>query len=219
MRHAMVCRSGLWVVLIIGTASLGMAYEAVQPGPSGETPSAQAARFGEDPRDVIRVVSDAGRRRVWVLRAPNHVRVYDAASARLEREITLPFWFAVEVRFRGMPCPPALALDTRGSAYVSSNAQTKLWRIDGGTLALTEHDLVMRGAEHRDLGFGALAFTRKGTLYGATADGATLWRIDLVRNAAHRVGAYAASDPRCALDGEYVERMEQRRKAPSPPAG
>jgi hypothetical protein len=70
-------------------SSCGVADNAAQARPPGDTPSSDATRFGEDPGEVVRVTKDVRRQRVCVLRTPNQVRVYDASSARLEREVML----------------------------------------------------------------------------------------------------------------------------------
>lgn len=219
MRRMTSVRSFLLVLIPFSLASCGAAEQVARVPPPGEVPPAYAERFGMSPRDVVRVVHDAGRGRIWVLRAPNHVSVHDAAGGRLLREIALPHWFAVEAIISGVLCRPTLLIDERGSAYVASNVQTKLWRIDGASFALAEHELTLRGREQWDLGFGALGFTRGGALYALSADGATLWNLDLVANAGYLLESYGASPQRCELHGDYLDRFERRRLVRMPPAG
>jgi len=73
--------------------------------------------YAMDERDSLRIRTDASRSRHWVL-GLDHVRVYDTASKKLIRQITLPNWSVA--RFI---CEPDIALDKSGSAFVSSNVE------------------------------------------------------------------------------------------------
>ena len=128
-------------------------------------------------RDVLRIREDVPRNRLWVLTA-NEVRVYNTAAAgkRLIRTITLPSWSVVGLRH---VCMPDMALDRTGSAFISSNGQARLLRIDGDRFDLKDYAINFRDREGLDIGFGALTFAADGTLYARTTPGGLLWEIDI----------------------------------------
>jgi hypothetical protein len=132
-------------------------------------------------RAALRVRRDEARNRLWML-TPEGVRVYHAATKQLVRAIELPGWSTARIA-----CHPDLALDGRGSAIVSSNAQPTLWRIDGGDFTVTLQDIRLHEREQWDVGFGALAYATDGTLLASTHEGGTLWRVDLEKSSAHIV--------------------------------
>jgi hypothetical protein len=134
--------------------------------------------------DVLRVREDPVRNRLWVL-ALNEVRVYNTAvtGKRLIRTIALPAWSVLG--FRNV-CMPDLILDRSGSAFIASNAQARLMRIDGDRFALEDYAISFREREGMDLGFGALAFTADGTLFGRTTPGGMLWKIDVAHASASK---------------------------------
>jgi hypothetical protein len=137
---------------------------------------------GTDDHGALRVRTDAQRNRLWVLTL-GELRVYDTAQMRkrLIRTITLPNWSVVGLRH---VCMPDLVLDQAGSAFISSNVQAKLWRIDADSFDLKEHEIRFEGKEWWDIGFGALAFAADGTLLGRTTPGGWLWKIDIAKASA-----------------------------------
>lgn len=161
---------------------------------AGESPAAgqdngsdfRIGTYRASERTALRVRRDDARGRQWVL-APDGVRVYDAATKQLIREIELPGWSNARIA-----CDPDLALDSRGSAIVSSNAQPTLWRIDGGDFTVSTREIRLQDREQWDVGFGALAYATDGTLLGSTHEGGTLWRVDLEDGSARIVLAQGA---------------------------
>jgi hypothetical protein len=134
---------------------------------------AQLAPYGIGEREVLRVRTDLVRGRLWVLGLDN-VYVYEFATRRLVRKISLANWFVS--RF---DCKPDLALDHSGSAWISSNAQSRLWRIDASDFTVSDREIRLRERDHWDVGFGALAFGADGALFALTATaGGSLWKID-----------------------------------------
>jgi hypothetical protein len=131
----------------------------------------EAHGIGE--RDALRLKADTARNRLWVLGLDN-VRVYDTASKRLIRKISLPNWSTAH-----LVCPPDMALDPSGPALVSSNAQPRLARIDASSFELTEYEIRLHEREQWDTGFGALVFGKDGALFAATSSTGSLWKIDL----------------------------------------
>jgi hypothetical protein len=133
-------------------------------------------------QDVLRVREDIVRNRLWVLTL-NEVRIYNTASTgkRLIRTVALPAWSVVG--FRNV-CTPDLVLDRSGSAFIGSNGQARLMRIDGDRFALQDYAISFGEREGMDLGFGALAFSADGTLFARTTPGGTLWKIDVARASA-----------------------------------
>ena len=113
----------------------------------------------------------------------SEVRVYNTAATgkRLIRTIALPNWSVVG--FRNV-CMPDLVLDRSGSAFIASNGQARLMRIDADRFALKDYAISFRERDGMDIGFGALAFAADGTLFARTTPGGVLWKIDLARSSA-----------------------------------
>jgi hypothetical protein len=143
--------------------------------------------------DALRVRLDPDRNRLWVL-GVDRVELYDAAGEKLVRRIPLPDRFVADV-----VCTPDLALDRSGGVLISDNIQPRLWRIDSGDFALTEHPLRLVGKEHWDIGFGALLFASKDRLLGVTASGGALWSIDIGSGTARQVELDALVPDACPL--------------------
>ena len=133
-------------------------------------------------QDVLRVREDLVRNRLWVLTS-SEVRVYNTAATgkRLIRTIALPNWSVVG--FRNV-CMPDLVLDRSGSAFIASNGQARLMRIDADRFELKDYAISFRERDGMDIGFGALAFAADGALFARTTPGGMLWKIDLARSSA-----------------------------------
>ena len=128
--------------------------------------------------DTLRVTTDTARSRVWVL-GLDGVRVYDAVTKKLTRQIALPSWSVAPTPYA---CLPDLALDRSGSAFISSNATPVIWRIDADSFEVKQHEIRLHGREQWDIGFGALAFTADGVLYALTSsESSSLWKIDFAK--------------------------------------
>ena len=177
---------------------------------AGEGPAGPAygsdfrnASYRASERAALRVRRDEALNRVWMLNAEG-VRVYDAATKQLIRAIELSGW-----SIAGVACRPDLALDSRGSAVVSSNVQPMLWLIDPVTFAVTVREVRLLEREQWDVGFGALAYSADGILLASTYQGGTLWRVDVEKGAAQVVLASAARS--CSLAQEPGSRLERGR--------
>jgi hypothetical protein len=133
-------------------------------------------------QDVLRIREDLVRNRLWVLTSSD-VRVYNTAATgkRLIRTIALPNWSVVG--FRNV-CMPDLVLDRSGSAFIASNGQARLMRIDADRFELKDYAISFRERDGMDIGFGALAFAADGALFARTTPGGMLWKIDLARSSA-----------------------------------
>ena len=133
-------------------------------------------------QDVLRIREDLVRNRLWVLTSSD-VRVYNTAATgkRLIRTIALPNWSVVG--FRNV-CMPDLVLDRSGSAFIASNGQARLMRIDADRFALKDYAISFRERDGMDIGFGALAFAADGALFARTTPGGMLWKIDLAQSSA-----------------------------------
>ena len=186
-----------WMVLMMALSAM--------TGCGGNEQSARspAPEYGYDAREALRVKSDAARSRQWVL-TPDGVRVYDTRTKALLREIALPGWSIARIL-----CYPDLALDRAGSAYVSSNIEPKLWRIDGESFDLTVREIRLNEREQWDVGFGALAFSAEGTLFATTYRGGTLWRVDVEKGGAHIVRSYPGILKTCELTPQLVSFFEK----------
>jgi hypothetical protein len=178
---------------------------------SREQPSAAAGHYSSDlrngsyrnvERSALRVRKDEARNRHWVLTLQG-VRVYDAATKQLIREIALPAWSVARIA-----CDPDMVLDESGSAIISSNAEAKLWRVDGDSYAVGVRDIRLHEREQWDAGFGALAYSADGTLLASTHQGGTLWRVDIEKGSAHIVLANATRT--CNLASAPGSSLERR---------
>jgi hypothetical protein len=159
------------------------------------------AAGGKIEQDSLRVRADAERGRLWVL-GVDTVRVYDAASKRLIREVVLPNWSVG--RF---VCNPDLAIDSSGSAIISSNVQARLWRIDADSLEVKEQEIGLQGKERWDVGFGALALAADGTLLGLTSTGGSLWKIDVDKGSARVVDLGGLLLNQCELTAQFAGKF------------
>ncbi|HEV3484582.1 MAG TPA: hypothetical protein VG106_04185 [Vicinamibacterales bacterium] len=169
--------------------------------------AATLASYGELEGVALRVRTDSARGRVWVL-DDGQVRVYNAANRRLIRRIALPDWFV-----SSGACEPDLVLDRSGSAFISSNVVTTLWRVDGDTLRVRQHDVSLWDEwKHRDVGFGALAFGHDGALYALTSSWGAVWKIDLAAGAAKPIHASVPPAPECAFTPGFLRDFETAKK-------
>jgi len=162
--------------------------------------------YGMDERDALRVMTDTARNRRWVL-GLDDVRVYDTVKKRLIRKIVLPSWSVA--RFI---CNPDMVLDGLGSAYISSNVQAKIWRIDAASFEVKEHKISLLGRERWDVGFGALAFATDGTLYALTSTVGSLWKVDVAREDASMIEPNDPPSKACAFTAQFLKDFERSRK-------
>ena len=197
-----------WLILLsMATAMAGCG----DIGKRSETPSAGRADSahprpdsrGTSEQEIFRVREDLPRNRIWVLTL-DEVRVYNTATTgkKLIRRIALPNWSVVG--FRNV-CMPDLTLDRTGSAFISSNGQARLLRIDGDRFDLRDYAISFDGQEGRDTGFGALKFAADGTLFARTTPGGLLWKIDIAKASATltEISATPSLDP-CAITTQSI---------------
>ena len=180
MSNRIIIACILWISILAATAMAGCSQE--QPAAQGPA----ELRAGDVLHDGFRIRRDAMRNRIWLL-GLDGVRVYDGQTKRLIRTIALPGWSVA--RFT---CDPDIVLDGSGSAIVSSNTQSRLWRIDAGSFTVSVHPITLEGRERWDVGFGALAINEDGTLLALTSVSESLWSIDLDKGSARafvRTGA------------------------------
>lgn len=171
-----------WMILlstVTAIAGCGDIEKSSQNSPAGRADSADLRQDsqGTSNPDVLRIREDVPRNRLWVL-TPDEVRVYNTATTgkKLIRKIALPTWSVVG--FRDV-CMPDMALDRAGSAFISSNGQARLLRIDADRFDLKDYAISFHQREGLDIGFGALAFAADGTLFARTTPGGMLWEIDI----------------------------------------
>jgi hypothetical protein len=138
-------------------------------------------------REIIRAREDLPRNRLWVLTL-SEVRVYNTAATgkKLIRKIALPTWSVIG--FHNV-CMPDMALDRAGSAYISSNGQARLLRIDADRFELRDLAISFPERDGLDSGFGALAFGADGTLFARTTPGGLLWKVDIAKSSATMAAA------------------------------
>ena len=205
-----------WLVLLFAvTAMAGCGGNNGNPSQSSSSGRAVSAdlgpeSYGIDKRDALRIRKDAQHNRLWVLSLEN-VRVYDIARNRktLLRQIELPKWSVVPFDFA---CMPDMALDRSGSAFISSNAQPRMWRIDAESFEIKEHEIILQGREQWDLGFGALAFAQDGTLLALSSPVGLLWSIDIDKASASMVEQNASFRDVCELTIQLVSAFEKSGK-------
>lgn len=166
-----------WALLLIGVGLLANCGSErsqatdISAGPTGGY-AVLLAPNGMGGRETLRSTMDPARGRLWVLTLDD-VRVYDIRSRRLMRKIVLPNWSVAN-----HVCMPDLALDRSGSAWVSSNVLSRLWRVDADDFKSSEHEIRLQDRERWELGFGALTFGADGTLFALSSTAGTLWKID-----------------------------------------
>ena len=176
-----------WLILLFTVTAIAGCGDNGKPSRYSSTGRADSADLRQDSqgtseRDVLRIRKDLLRNRLWVL-ALDEVRVYNTATTgkRLIRKIALPNWSVVD--FRNV-CMPDMALDRAGSAFISSNGQARLLRIDTDRFDLKDYAISFHERERWDIGFGALRFAADGTLFARTTPGGLLWKIDITKASA-----------------------------------
>ena len=185
-----------WLALVLLVFALG---GCDKPGEStGKLISSGAAGAGDRrvseadfDRDVIRVREDLARRRLWVLML-NEVRIFStsATGARLIKRIALPNWSVVGLQ---NICMPDIALDSAGTAFISSNSQARVLRIDADRFSVRDFAIDFDRRAGMDAGFGALAFGADGTLFARTTPDGRLWKIDVGGSSASPAGSNGES--------------------------
>jgi hypothetical protein len=175
----------IWMMALIAGVMTGCGNDAhTEPAATG--------------RDSLRARTDTERGRLWVL-GVDAVRVYDAASKRLIREVVLPNWSVGK-----FVCNPDLAIDGSGAAVISSNVQARLWRVDADSFEVKEREISLQGRERWDIGFGALAFAADGSLLGLVSTGGSLWKIDVDTGSARVVDLGGLLLNQCELTAQFV---------------
>jgi hypothetical protein len=178
-----------WTMIVAAMAVAGCSQDGVY----AQGPTASRGADGEVLHDGFRIRRDAARNRIWLLGLDN-VRVYDGQSKRLIRTIALPSWSVAR-----LACDPDMVLDRSGSAIISSNVQSLLWRVDADSFEVREHPITLQGRERWDVGFAALAVGVDGRLLALTSVSKSLWRIDLVKGSASMTAPEAAVLNVCGL--------------------
>ena len=148
-------------------------------------------------RESLRTRTDTERGRLWVL-GIDTVRIYDAASKRLIREVVLSNWSVG--RF---VCAPDLAIDSSGAAVISSNVQARLWRVDADSFEVKEREISLQGKERWDVGFGAVTFAADGSLLGLVSTGGSLWKINVDKGSARVVELGGLLLNQCELTAQF----------------
>jgi len=193
MSHRTIISCIMWITIFgaIVLAGCSQEQEAIQ--------NLAELRGGDSAilRDGFRIRRDEARNRTWVL-GLDDVRVHDSASGRLIQKIELPSWSVA--RFT---CDPDMVLDSSGSAIISSNAQSRLWRIDAASLKVSEYEIRLQGREQWDAGFGALAFAADGNLLALMSFGGSLWDIDLASGTGRRVAPNRTFFNACGSTMQY----------------
>jgi hypothetical protein len=153
-----------------------------------EVTAAEIAPYGEilkaheqGGQRALRIKVDTTRNRLWVL-GLKHVYIYDITGKQLIRRVVLPDWSVA-----GFVCSPDMALDPSGAAFIASNAESTLWKIDAEDFGIAAQELTLLAGANRDIGFGALTFAADGVLYALAAHEGSLWRIDIAKAHANKV--------------------------------
>lgn len=202
-----------WLILLLAVAAIagcGNSEKRSQNSSGGRADSADLRQDtqGTNERDVLRIREDRVRNRLWVLTL-DEVRVYNTATTgkSLIRKMALPNWSVVG--FRNV-CMPDMALDRAGSAYISSNGQARLLRIDADRFDLKDYEISFPERAGLDIGFGALAFAADGTLFARTTPGGLLWKIDLAKASAVMTGVNKKLPlDECAMTTQLLNDFER----------
>ena len=184
----------IWWAMIVAAAAM-----------AGCSTEGRPTTYGLGERDALRIKLDSKHERIWVL-GLDGVRVYDSSRKRLAHKIPLPRWSVA--RFS---CMPDMVLDRTGSAYISSNVQPKLWRIDADSFQVSELDIRLQGRENWDVGFGALAFTADGSLLALTSMGRWFWEIDVAGGGARLVEPDTPVTTVCDFTTQLVSALERNK--------
>jgi hypothetical protein len=155
----------------------------------------------------LRSQVDTARDRVWVL-TRSGVQVYDLRSGLKTRDIALPDW-----SWAGAPygCTPDLVLGPSGDALISSDTMPTLWRVDGITMRVSRHELVLDDDKGRDVGFSGLAYSAKqGAFFGVSCSHGSLWRIDPLLTRAQKI---PLSAPLTGASGLSLEPRSAQQKS------
>ena len=139
--------------------------------------------------------TDDQRGRAWVL-GRQTVSVHERLGGREVARVALPGWLFVDP---DIACPPDLALDATGDAYISSNVVPVLWRINGKTFEVTRIELVLDADHDRDVGFSSLSVGADGRLLAASTVAGSLWGIDPRAGTAAKLLAFQAQAGVCEL--------------------
>ena len=202
-----------WLILFFAVSAIagcGNSEIRSENSPGGRADSAdlRPESQGTSEREALRIREDPVRNRLWVLTL-DEVRVYNTAATgkRLIRRIALPNWSVVG--FRDV-CVPDIALDRAGSAYISSNGQARLMRIDTDRFDLKDYAISFYASEGRDIGFGALAFAADGTLFARTTPGGSLWKIDIAKASAFMIEVDTKRPlDECAITAQLLNDFER----------
>jgi hypothetical protein len=188
----------LWFSILAAAALTGCTPETAPV----QGPAASRAGAGDILRDSFRVRRDEARDLTWVL-GLDGVRVYDSVDKQLVRTIALPNWSIAR-----RTCDPDMVLDGSGSAIISSNAQSRLWRIDANSFEVKEHEITLQGRERWDAGFGALALAGDGSLLALMSFGGAMWNVDLDSGTARMVAPTRSFYNVCGLASRRYGRAE-----------
>lgn len=130
--------------------------------------------------DVVRVLPDESRSRVWILTSR---AVYLRESGAPTKRFTMPG--RVHMDCAG-DCQPDLLVEPAGSVLVSSNIQPDLWRIDPEAASSVKVPIALEQDSGKDFGFTQLRFGPHGQIdVRGTLDRAE-WQIDLAAQRASK---------------------------------
>jgi hypothetical protein len=137
--------------------------------------------------------TDTARSRLWVLDATG-LSLHDSINGRRLRHVELPGLFLAG---RDDLCPPDVAFDAAGTAFVSSDVLPVIWRVDPERFEVTRIELAVDADQDKDVGFTGLSFASDGIVIAAGSTFPSLWRIDLNRASASKVASYPPSAAAC----------------------
>lgn len=175
------------------TRILALAFAAALAGCNADPSSTVQTTYIAS--DALRTRTDVQRGRAWVL-GRQTVSVHESLGGRELARVALPGWLFVDP---DIACPPDLALDAAGDAYISSNVVPVLWRIDGQTFEVTRIELVLDADHGRDVGFSTLSAVGEGRLLAASTVAGSLWAVDLRAATAAKLLAFKPQAAVCEL--------------------
>lgn len=175
------------------TRILALAFAAALAGCNADPSSTVQTTYIAS--DALRMRTDVQRGRAWVL-GRQTVSVHESLGGRELARVALPGWLFVDP---DIACPPDLALDAAGDAYISSNVVPVLWRIDGQTFEVTRIELVLDADHGRDVGFSTLSAVGEGRLLAASTVAGSLWAVDLRAATAAKLLAFKPQAAVCEL--------------------
>lgn len=180
---------------ILAALTLALAACDAQTPPSAPRESALHKALAQAGRTL-----HAERGLVWLLSSEG-LFMYDTRSS-VRRPIRLPGWQWADEPYA---CMPDLVRGPKGEIIVTSNVLSKLWRVDGETLAVTVHELELDADQGKDVGFAGLVSSPLHAAYFAVSQlHGSLWMIDASLQRARKIVLEDLADSSAEVEAAFI---------------